>query len=95
MFNASCLGASSIGLEGIEDINTRFTLLHQEKKEIHNAVQTWSIQNLTKSRRHAQFCTSHRPIQSYFSYQASRLPAASFEVSTTGSGTFETNLNES
>jgi len=36
-------------------INTLFSLFHQEKKEIHDAVQPWGIRNLTDFRRHAQY----------------------------------------
>jgi hypothetical protein len=44
-------------------INTLFSLFHQEKKEIHDAVQPWGIRNLTDFRRHAQNC-SFPPVNS-------------------------------
>ena len=36
-------------------INTLFSLFHQDKKEIHDAVQSWGIRNLTDFRQHAQY----------------------------------------
>ena len=41
----------------IGNINTLFSLFHQEKKEIHSAVQPRSIRNLTDFRRHTQYCS--------------------------------------
>jgi hypothetical protein len=41
----------------IGNINTLFSLFHQEKKEIREAVQTWGIHYLTDFRRHAQNCS--------------------------------------
>ena len=38
-------------------INTLFSLFHQEKKEIHDAVQPWGMRNLTDFRQHAQYCS--------------------------------------
>jgi len=38
-------------------INTLFSLFHQEKKEIHDAVQPWGIRNLTDFRRHSKYCS--------------------------------------
>jgi hypothetical protein len=41
----------------IGNINTLFSLSHQEKKDINDAVQFWGIRNLTDFRRHAQYCS--------------------------------------
>jgi hypothetical protein len=42
-------------------INTLFSLFHQEKKDINDAVQLWGIRNLTNSRQHSQYC-SFQPV---------------------------------
>ncbi len=37
------------------NINTLFSLFHQVKKEIREAVRPWSTRSLTDFRRHAQY----------------------------------------
>jgi len=46
-----------MNVRGIGRINTLFSLFHQEKKGIQDAVQPWSMRNLTDFRRHAQYCS--------------------------------------
>ena len=41
--------------KSIRIINTLFSLFHQEKKEIREAVQSWNTRNLTDSSRYAQY----------------------------------------
>jgi hypothetical protein len=41
----------------IGNINTRFSLFHQEKKHINDTVQPWNTRNLTDSSRYAQYCS--------------------------------------
>ena len=47
----------------IGNINTLFSLFHQEKKEIREAVQSWNTRNLTDSSRYNQYC-SFPPVNS-------------------------------
>ncbi|MCP3675311.1 MAG: hypothetical protein GY829_12670 [Gammaproteobacteria bacterium] len=49
--------------ESIGNINTLFSLFHQEEKEIHDAAQLWGIRNPTDFRR---------PVQVYSSQPACR-----------------------
>ena len=44
----------AVASRSIGNINTLFSLFHQEKKEIREAVQPWGIRNLTDFRRRAQ-----------------------------------------
>jgi hypothetical protein len=50
-------GERFITVKSIGRINTLFSLFHQEKEDIHDAVQPWGIRNLTDFRRHAQNCS--------------------------------------
>ena len=45
----------NISVGGIGRINNLFSLFHQEKKGIHDAVQPWNTRNLTNFRQHSQY----------------------------------------
>ncbi len=45
--------------ESIGNINTLFSLFHQEKKDTNDALQPWGIRNPTESRRPFQSNSSH------------------------------------
>jgi len=62
-----------VNTTSIGRINTLFSLFHQEKKDINDAVQPWGIRNLTDFRRHAQYC-SFQPVNPA-KFQPSGMPA--------------------
>ena len=45
----------TVSPSGSAVINTLFSLFHQGKKDINDAVQPWNIRNLTDSSRHTQY----------------------------------------
>jgi hypothetical protein len=59
----------------IGSINIQFSLFHQVKNEIRDAIQ---LRNLTDLRREVHITPSRRSIQPKFSHQACRPPAAIF-----------------
>ena len=68
----------------IGNINTLFSLLHQVKKEIRDAVRPWSIRNLTDFRRHAQYC-AFQPTNPIKSQQPSMPKISRFFLDPNGS----------
>jgi len=47
--------ATSDNVMSIGNINTLFSLFHQGKKDINDAVQPWNTRNLSDSSRHTQY----------------------------------------
>jgi hypothetical protein len=68
--------ALRFGELSIGNINTLFSLFHQEKKDINDAVQPWGIRNLTDFGRHTQYRSFQGINPATISRQACRLPAA-------------------